>query len=189
MDGLFTDIDVWLSGLGAWAYVVAPAVMAVVSILPIPAEAPAMANGALFGPVVGTVITWLGAMIGAWISYELARAFGRPMTRRLVSPEAMAKIDEIAHSAGWWGLLALRFVPVVAFTALNWGAGLCGLPRWRFLWTTAVGIVPGAMLFTSSGVGVGALYRRSPPLAVALAVAVVVATAVWAARGRRQAGG
>ena len=56
MDGLFSNIGLWLAELGAWAYLVAPLVMATISICPIPAEAPAMANGVLFGPVLGVII-------------------------------------------------------------------------------------------------------------------------------------
>lgn len=189
MDGFFTNIDLWLAGLGVWAYVVAPLVMATVSILPVPAEAPAFANGVLFGVVVGSVVTWSGAMLGAWISYEIAQAYGRPLARRIVKPPALEKVDHLAESAGWWGLLVARFIPLVAFTALNWGAGLSGVPRWRFLWTTALGIIPGAILFTSSGVGLGALYRRSPLWAAALALAVLVGIAVWAAKRPREAVG
>ena len=131
MDGIFTNIDLWLGELGAWAYLAAPLVMATVSILPIPAEAPAMANGILFGPILGSIISWCGAMLGAWISYEIALAYGRPIARRMVKPAALKKVDDLAESAGWGGLLLARFIPVVSFTALNWGAGLCGVPRWR----------------------------------------------------------
>ena len=187
MDGFFAGIELWMGGLGGWAYVMAPAVMAAVAVLPIPAEGPAMVNGMLFGPVVGAALTWLGAMLGAWISYELARSVGRPVAARVVRPKAMNKLEGVAEAAGWWGLLVMRFVPVIAFTALNWGAGLCGVPRWRFLWTTALGIVPGAVLFTSSGVGLSALYRRSPPLAAAVTVAIVAGSVVaWSYRRRRE---
>lgn len=189
MDGLLSNIGLWLGELGVWAYLVSPLVMATVSIFPIPAEAPAMANGVLFGPVVGSILTWSGAMLGAWISYEIAHAYGRPIARRVVNPAALEKVDRVADSAGWWGLLVLRFIPVVAFTAVNWGAGLCGVPRWRFLWTTAVGILPGVILFTSSGVGLGALYQRSPMWAAALAAAVVAAIVMWTLKRHREAVG
>ena len=186
MGGWLADIGVWLGELGFWAYLVAPAVMALVSILPIPAEAPAMANGMLFGPVVGTAMSWTGAMIGAWISYEIALMWGRPAARRMVGAKALAKVDSVAEDAGWWGLIVLRLIPLVAFTALNWGAGFCGIPRWRFLWTTGLGILPGAIVFTSSGVGLQALYRTSPALAVALTCAVIAAGVVWAVRRRNR---
>ncbi len=180
MDAIFANIEVWLTGLGVWAYLVAPLVMTAVSILPIPAEAAAMANGVLFGTAVGSVITWVGAMTGAWISYELARGWGRPFAQRFAKAAVVAKVDAAAERAGWWGLLVLRFVPVVAFTALNWGSGLCEIPRWRFLWTTAIGITPGAIVFTSAGVGLGALWRRSPPFAAGILAVVLFGSLVWA---------
>lgn len=184
MTEIFTTIEAWLAALGPWAYGVAPLVMAVVAVLPVPAEAPAMANGMLFGTVVGSLITWIGAMLGAWISYEIARGWGRRLALRMVAPESLARIDRGADHAGAWGLLVLRFVPVIAFTALNWGAGLTAVPRSRFLWTTAIGIIPGVILFTTSGVGLGAIWRRSPPLAGALVAAVVVAGVLWERRRR-----
>ena len=125
---MFSQIEFWLAGLGLWSYVVAPLVMTFVAVLPIPAEAPAMANGMLFGPVVGSLITWIGAMAGAWISYEVARAWGRAAAERMVSKAGLDRVDQLVEGAGWWGLLLLRFIPVVAFTALNWGSGMCLIP-------------------------------------------------------------
>jgi len=185
MEAFMGNIEFWLGDLGAWAYLVAPFVMAAVAIFPIPAEAPAMANGMLFGPLVGSLITWTGAMLGAAISYEIARAAGRPIAGRFVGDELLTRIDGAVDQAGWWGLLALRFVPVAAFTALNWGAGLCGVARWRFLWTTGLGIAPGAILFTTSGVGLSALWRRSPSVAAALVLGLFAVTMIWVLRRRR----
>ncbi|MDA0328299.1 MAG: VTT domain-containing protein [Gemmatimonadetes bacterium] len=185
MEEIFVNIETWLGALGAWAYVVAPLVMMVVAILPVPAEAPAMANGILFGPLGGSLVTWTGAMAGAWVSYEVAHRWGRPVARRFASERAVSHIDQAVESAGWWGLIVLRLIPVVAFTALNWGAGLCGVPRRRFLWTTALGIVPGVVLFTWSGVGLSALWRRSPLLTGVVVAFVAVGSIVWAFRRRR----
>ena len=184
MDAVLSNIGVWIGDLGPWAYIIAPVVMAVVSVLPVPAEAPAMANGMLFGPVVGSLITWIGAMAGASISYEIAAAWGRPLAGRMVGRSALVKVDRVVEGARWWDLLVVRFIPVVAFTALNWGAGLFAVPRARFLWTTAVGIIPGVVLFTSSGVGLEVLWRWSPRLTAALVVLVIGASAAWAYRRR-----
>jgi uncharacterized membrane protein YdjX (TVP38/TMEM64 family) len=186
MDTFFTDVQLWLETIGIWAYVAAPVIMAMVSILPIPAEAPAMMNGMLFGPTAGTTITWGGAMIGAWISFELARVLGRPLAERLIAPRALAKADAVAQDAGWWGLLGARLVPLIAFTALNWGAGLCSVPRWRFLWTTALGILPGAIVFTASGTGLAMLLERFPSAGRWLLLVVLVAAVWWVVRRRSQ---
>jgi len=39
---------------------------------------------------------------------------------------------------------------------------LTPVPRWRFFWTTAVGILPGAIAFTAAGAGVSWLATRLP---------------------------
>jgi MYXO-CTERM domain-containing protein len=40
------------------------------------------------------------------------------------------------------------------------------------------------MLFTTSGVGIGALWRRSPPLAAGLMAALLVIGLIWTVRRR-----
>jgi uncharacterized membrane protein YdjX (TVP38/TMEM64 family) len=186
VEQLFYDTGEWLGSMGAWAYVLAPLVMAAVAILPIPAEAPAMVNGALFGPVVGTGVTWTGAMLGAWASFELARRLGRPAASRLLSPAALDRADALVERAGWGGLLLARFMPFIAFTALNWGSGLTPVTRWRFLWTTAIGIVPGAILFTASGWGLASTVERLPWVALGIAV-LLLGWLWWRARRARAA--
>ncbi len=174
---------------GAWVYVLAPLFMIVVAIVPFPAEVPAVLNGMVFGPVVGSVITWSGAVVGAAVSFELARRYGRPLAERLTPAHALAQTDRLAYSAGWPALLAVRFVPTVAFTLVNWATGLTAIRRWTFLWTTAVGILPGAILFTVSGSGLAAFYRRNPTAAAAVAALAAAALVFALVRYRRRAPG
>ena len=162
MEALVYDFGTWLESIGPWAYVLAPLAMACVAILPIPAEFPAVLNGMMFGPVLGTLFTWGGVLAGAQISFELARRIGRPLAERFVPERSLEKADRIVLKADWWGLLLPRFIPLIAFTALNWGAGLTPVPRGRFFWTTAVGIFPGALVFTASGAGLPFLLERFP---------------------------
>ena len=146
-----------------------------------------MLNGLLFGPWVGSLVSWSGAMVGAWASFELARRFGRGAVTRWGGSAALARADQFTQGVGWWGLIVLRLIPLVAFTALNYGLGLTDVSRRRFLWTTAVGIAPGAVVFTSSGVGLGYLWRQSPILGWSGVAAVVLVT-IAAYRRRAHAG-
>ena len=176
---MFDAVAQFIEQSGAWMFVLAPLFMIVVAILPIPAEIPAMLNGMVFGTFVGGLITWSGAVVGAMISFELACRYGRPLAERFLSRATLNKTDHFAISAGWPGLMVARLIPLIAFTALNWGAGLTAIPRWTFLWTTALGIVPGVLVFTASGSGLAAFYRSNPqtlPLLVTLLALVVVFT-------------
>ena len=178
--------EAFVDRFGAWSFVLAALLMIVVAILPIPAEFPAMLNGMVFGPLIGTTITWLGAIVGAWISFELARRFGRPLTERFVKSALLERANRVVDSAGWPGLLTLRLIPAVAFTALNWGAGLTTVRRWTFLWTTTLGILPGAIVFTVSGTGVAALFRANPLAAVGLGLVVFLVVGWTVVRWRRR---
>lgn len=156
-----SPIFTWLQEHRAAAYWAAPLLMVVVAILPIPAEIPAAINGMLFGAVLGIIMTWGGAMIGAMISYELARCFGRKLSRRFVKPEVIEKFEGLKDTEAAV-LLMLRFTPVVAFTVVNWAAGLLQVRRTTFAWTTALGILPGTIVFTASGSAVAMMYERYP---------------------------
>ncbi len=169
----------WIEQSGMWAYVLAPLFMIVVAILPIPAEIPALVNGMVFGTAIGTCITWSGALIGAQISFEVSRKFGRPLAQRILPARILAQTDRIAISTGWPGLLFLRLIPAIAFTGINWGLGFTALRRLTFFWTTALGILPGAIVFTVTGSGLGALYLKYPQLFLVLAVLAAFAIG-WA---------
>jgi uncharacterized membrane protein YdjX (TVP38/TMEM64 family) len=161
--------------------------MAGVALLPIPAEVPAAMNGMLFGRFVGVVITWSGAMIGAQLSFELARRLGRPLVRRFVPERAIEEVDGLVRAAAWPGLIVVRLIPAVAFTALNWGLGLTACRRWTFFWTTALGILPFTIVFVWSGEGVAQLYRRNQGLAIAISLAtlaLLIAIAWYRRRAR-----
>jgi uncharacterized membrane protein YdjX (TVP38/TMEM64 family) len=188
MGEILQTVEPWLRDLGPLAYPLAVALMTAVALLPIPAEIPAMMNGMLFGPPAGVAVTWTGAMLGAWLSFELSRRFGRPLAERLLSARALDKVDGAVRTVSWPGLLVARLVPVVAFTVLNWGLGLTACRRRTFLWTTALGILPATILFVYSGTGLAQHYARHPAQTLALA-GLASAVAVFAALRRRRARG
>jgi uncharacterized membrane protein YdjX (TVP38/TMEM64 family) len=59
---------------GMWGIAASILLMVLHSFVPFPAEFVAMANGMLYGPVWGTLITWTGAMLGAPTSLSGSRA-------------------------------------------------------------------------------------------------------------------
>lgn len=185
MDELMQAVEFWLQDLGPWSYPLAVALMTGVALLPIPAEIPAVMNGMLFGPLGGVAVTWTGAMAGAWLSFELSRRFGRPLVERVLPLNALSKVDGAVQIASWPGLFVARLIPAIAFTALNWGLGLTTCRRRTFLWTTALGILPGTILFVYSGEGLARLYVRHPVLTLAV-IALALIVTVAAARRRHR---
>lgn len=162
---------------GIWAPLVSIALMAAHSFVPFPAELIAIANGLAFGLAGGIAVTWLGAMAGAVLAYELARALGPAARARLVPARHQKRLDSLVGDFGTRTLLIARLIPVISFNLVNYGAGLAGVGRFTFLWTTAIGILP----ITALSVLVGSTALELPAY-LWLVAGLVLVLAVLAVR-------
>ncbi|GAB3684431.1 TVP38/TMEM64 family protein [Salinisphaera aquimarina] len=135
-------LRVLMEQAGLWAPLASVGLMAAHSFLPFPAEIIAVANGIVFGPWIGVVVTWLGAMLGATLSYEVARGLGPAARERFVPSRYRTRLDAFSINIGIAPLLVSRMLPIVSFNLINYAAGLAGVPRLTFLWTTGLGILP-----------------------------------------------
>ena len=131
---------------GFWAPLASIGLMVLHSFVPFPAEVIAIANGIAFGPWLGVAITWIGAMLGAIASYELARGLGPAARQRLIPIRYSARLDTFALNIGIAPLLIARVLPIVSFNLINYAAGLAGVPRLLFIGTTGLGILPLSVL-------------------------------------------
>lgn len=113
----------------------------------LPATAFTLAGGALFGFGTGLLLNWLGATIGAVLAYSFAGALCGESCRALLGRRAET-LEQLAVTHGFLATLRLRLIPVVPFTLLNYGAALAGVRRRDYALATAIGIVPGAAVYT-----------------------------------------
>jgi uncharacterized membrane protein YdjX (TVP38/TMEM64 family) len=170
------DAQRFAASWGAWSAAIAVLLMVLHSFVPLPAEIIAIANGMLFGTWLGIALTWAGAMLGAVLSYALARALGRPFVRLLVSERRWRQVEMLSLTPTT--LLFVRLVPLISFNLVNYAAGLLGVRWWPFLWTTALGILP----LTVAMVVVGEAMLQAPLwLWLAIAAALIL---LWLALQR-----
>ncbi|MEO6986105.1 MAG: TVP38/TMEM64 family protein [Paralcaligenes sp.] len=158
---------------GAWGVLGSIALMVMHSFLPFPAEVVALANGMVYGPFWGSVVTWVGAMIGASLAFWVVRLLGRPFIQRFVPARHQQAIERWSHDKGTVALLVSRLIPVIAFNLINYAAALTGVSWRTFLWTTGLGILPLTVLLATAGDRVMEL-----PLWVSLVVSLGL-LAVW----------
>jgi uncharacterized membrane protein YdjX (TVP38/TMEM64 family) len=158
---------------GSWGVLASIALMVLHSFVPFPAELVAFANGMVYGPLWGTVITWTGAMLGAFAAFGLARAFGRPFVAHMVARKNWQVLDEWTARQGGTMVLVGRFIPVISFNLINYAAGLTRISWWTFAWTTGVGILPLTAVMVIMGHRIESL---SPEAWLAL---VVGGVALW----------
>lgn len=132
-------------------------------------------GGALFGPVLGALLNWGGATLGAVGSFLLARTLGHGALAHVVR-RRVPDLHDLVAEHGFATVLRLRMIPVFPYNALNFGAGLAGMRLGPYAVATALGIVPAAALYTFLGHSLveGALGRGSFARAAQVAVVIVV---------------
>jgi uncharacterized membrane protein YdjX (TVP38/TMEM64 family) len=113
-------------------------------------------GGYLFGLFAGGSATVIGATIGASAIFLVARSsLGEGLARRL-GPSLQRFAEGFRKDAASY-LLFLRFAPIFPFALVNIAPALLGARFSTFVWTTALGIVPGTFAFTSIGAGLGSV--------------------------------
>lgn len=126
--------------------IVSVLLMFICAMTPAPAEAITVSNGIIFGPFAGTVITWLSAMVGAYIAFLWGRRHLSPVKANLAKQQNFQKIQGWINKWGIPGFLCARLIPVVPFFALNFGAALLPISVKNYLLITGIAILPHIMI-------------------------------------------
>lgn len=178
------DLRSLIVSTGPWAQLTSILLMIAHSFVPFPAELLAIANGVVFGLATGLLLTWSGAMCGAWLAFALARWAGDKWVKGLIGEKRWRTMRAWIDERGTGGLLAVRLIPVISFNLVNYAAGLAGVGWWKFTWTTALGILP----IATASVLVGSHMVEAPAWlwVVVGAVAVVLIVADWTGVFRRR---
>lgn len=143
--------------LAAGAYVLAYVLTAGLS-LPHGALLTAV-GGLLFGAVVATALTVVGATAGASILLVLLRNLlgGTLERQRARIPDAMRQ--RLARD-GFSYLLAVRFLPLFPFWLVNLAAAVVGMRLAVFAPATLIGCIPVTFVVSSIGSGIGDLLAQ-----------------------------
>jgi uncharacterized membrane protein YdjX (TVP38/TMEM64 family) len=140
-----------LASTPVWLPLVIIGLMILHTLVPVPAEFLALAAGMALGPLWGFVTIWVGALLGAYLGFLLARSFGQPVLRLLVSPARLERSQHWLQQIDIPILLAVRLLPVISFNLVNFALGLTTISWWQFSWTTAIGIIPATILMVTFG--------------------------------------
>jgi uncharacterized membrane protein YdjX (TVP38/TMEM64 family) len=143
----------YIQSFGLWAPVISILLMIVQALAaPLPAFLIAGANGIVFGIGWGSLISWLGGMAGALVSFWLARLLGRDFVSRMTKGKArLGKVDEMSTDHGFKIILVARLLPFISFDLMSYLAGLSKMKIRSFLLATGVGMIPGTVLYTALG--------------------------------------
>lgn len=121
-----------------------------------------LTGGFLFATFPGALFNIVAATIGATLIF-LAAKFGlgdRLAARMEASEGTVRKLKDGIDENQWSVLFLMRLVPAVPFFVANLVPALVGVPLSRFAITTFLGIIPGGVVYTSVGAGLGEVFER-----------------------------
>jgi uncharacterized membrane protein YdjX (TVP38/TMEM64 family) len=156
--------------LGMLAYVVGIVIM---ELLWFPRMWGLLAGGLLFGPVLGGTLSLAGDLAGAYLCFMLARGGGREWVQGLLERRARADqvVKLLVERRGLSTVAVMRVCPVFHYTLASYAAGLAGVSPRTFMAGTALGILPGAVLYPLAG---DAVLRPTSPVFIGSVAVIVV---------------
>lgn len=114
-------------------------------------------GGFLFGVPLGTIYVLAGATIGATLIFLATRTALGDLLKKRAGP-FLSKIKRGFDQNPASHLLFLRLVPLFPFWLINLAPAFFNVRTRTYVWTTFVGIIPGAYVFTQTGKGLGAIF-------------------------------
>ena len=119
-----------------------------------------LTGGFLFATFPGALFNVTAATIGATAIFLAARmGFGEKLGAKLEASEGKIKAIKDGIDENQWSMLFLiRLVPAVPFFVANLLPAFLEVPLRRFVISTFLGIIPGAVVYTSVGAGLGEVF-------------------------------
>lgn len=141
------DATTLIESFGLAGPLVCVAIFSILSVTPIPTDPLAVVVATLFHPFLAVTILWTGNTSAALLEYR----FGKTLRN-------ITAYEEKKHALPWglarmpigsvWVLTLGRMIPGYGSKVIAILAGVYGVNRWRFFWTTALINLGGALMYT-----------------------------------------
>ena len=119
-----------------------------------------LTGGFLFGTFGGSLLSVTGATIGATLIFLAARhGLGDRLREKMDASEGtVGKIKKGLDENQWSMLFFIRLVPAVPFFVANLVPAFLSVPLYRYVISTFLGIIPGSLVYSSVGAGLGEVF-------------------------------
>jgi uncharacterized membrane protein YdjX (TVP38/TMEM64 family) len=180
-EGSLTDFRSLILSWGVAAPLMSILLMILQAVIaPLPAFLITASNGMVFRPYWGSVISWVGAMLGAFVSFMISRLFFETFAKRLLGEKkSMKDPDRISSKYGLKVVLIARLLPFISFDFVSYVAGLSTIKIRSFLLATGIGMLPATIVYTVVGYEIENLKKYSEGLFTFSIAAVLALVVIW----------
>ena len=131
-----------------------------------------LTGGFLFGLFPGALFNLGAATVGSVLIFLAVRwGLGARMAAKMeMSDGKMHRFKKALDENAFSAMLTVRLIPVIPFFATNIAAALLGMRLAPFAAATALGVIPGGVIYTWVGAGLGDVFERgeTPNLGIIL---------------------
>ncbi|EGO63230.1 TVP38/TMEM64 family protein [Acetonema longum] len=165
----FSGLKQFILSYGVWAPVTSIALMTLQSLVPlVPGLIITIANAWIFGWQYGSLYSWIGALIGAFLDFGLARWYGRPLVECTVSRRHLDMVDQFFKKYGILAVFITRLIPIIPFKVVSYGVGLTAISWCQYLIATGIGQTPAIVLYSVLSQDLARNYRLAAVVTVLL---------------------
>jgi uncharacterized membrane protein YdjX (TVP38/TMEM64 family) len=146
---ILSDPSRWLERGGLWAALLGVALLIADIVLPVPSSLVMIAHGAIFGAMIGTLLSLIGSVGAAIAGFAIGRR-GGSLLERLVPAEERARVDRLLIRWGALAIVVSRPVPLLAETVAIM-SGASPMSWRRAILASIAGSFPPALLYALTG--------------------------------------
>ncbi len=141
-------MQLFFKSFGVWGYLVFILVYIAACVFMLPGSMLTIIAGIAFGPVLGGVLSLLGAAFGATAAFLVAKYVARSMIEDKIGQNQMfKKIDDGVEKNGTSFLILTRLVPVFPFSFQNYAYGLTKIKLSTYFIVSVICMAPGAFIY------------------------------------------
>ena len=146
-----------IQGLGAAGPLVSILLYGILAVSPVPADPLTLINGAIYGPIWGGLVAWIGMTLAALVEYFVGTRIGDAAEFEKKRKDLPLGLGNLPVDSIFF-LLGGRLLTGAGSKAVSYLSGIYRISLWRYIWTTSVSTLFGAFIFALGGAGLLKLF-------------------------------
>lgn len=180
MSGNMQEIINYIDSFGVMGIFLGFILVLLVNIVGLPSIFVITANGILFGPFIGIIISWIAETLGVILGFILMRTILRPYADKLIhKSKKLSQIDELSGKNGFKLMLILRSLPYFPSGLLTAFGAISKITLRDYSLSSFIGKLPATALEVLIGHDALNYKENIDRLIIVIIIAIIIYAGLW----------